>query len=469
MSTHHGFNSHFNHKSGGKAVSAEWSLGTHSQQEQNTLSSHSSINVRWSDVTALEPFFPDTPDLVCLSHLRWDFVYQRPQHLLSRCAQTRRVFVIEEPIASPDNSAWLEVSRRDCGVWVVVPYLPAELSERRAIALQKRLIDDLFTEAQIEAPILWYYTPMAVPLAQHVKASAVVYDCMDELSAFNGAHPELQSREARLFELADLVFTGGRSLYEVKQHQHSSVHAFPSSIDAAHFAQARDSLADPSDQAAIPHPRLGFYGVVDERMDLALLDGIAQARPDWHLIIIGPVVKIDPATLPRHPNIYYLGSKSYQELPSYLAGWDGALLPFARNESTRFISPTKTPEYLAAGKPVVSTSIRDVVRPYGDENLVHIADTVPAFVDAIATALDNSQTNAEWLSRVDAFLAQTSWDLTWEAMNGLIEQAIATRTQETTDSTQQQNSFAAKSAEPEIKPEIKQPISISANDNKLVS
>ncbi|WP_242025856.1 MULTISPECIES: glycosyltransferase [Cyanophyceae] len=273
---------------------------------------------------------------------------------------------------------------------------------------------------------------MAVPFTHHLHASAVVYDCMDELSAFKGAHPQLQAWEARLFEMADLVFTGGHSLYEAKQHQHSSVHAFPSSIDAAHFAQARQSLPEPPDQADIPHPRMGFYGVIDERLDLELLDGIAQARPDWHLVMVGPVVKIDEASLPQHPNIHYLGGKSYQELPHYLAGWDVALLLFARNESTRFISPTKTPEYLAGGKPVVSTSIKDVVRPYGDENLVHIADTVPEFVEAIAAALTQNQTSSDWLDRVDARLAQTSWDLTWQAMNDRIEEAIASNARKTT-------------------------------------
>lgn len=387
-------------------------------------------NLRLSDNSVLETTFPEVSDLVCFSHLRWDFVYQRPQHLLSRCAQSRRVFIIEEPIINSDASQWLDISNRGENVRIVVPYLPAGLNEEEYISLQRLLLDELFAAAQITSPILWYYTPMAIAFTRHLKAAAVVYDCMDELSAFKGAHPELQTREAHLFELADLVFTGGHSLYEAKQHQHPSVHAFPSSIDAAHFAQARQDTEDPADQAAIPHPRMGFYGVIDERMDLTLLDGIAQARPDWHLVIIGPVVKIDPETLPKHPNVHYLGGKSYQELPKYLAGWDVALLPFARNESTRFISPTKTPEYLAAGKPVVSTSIRDVVRPYGQQSLVHIADTAPEFVAAIANALEQTQAASDWLNRVDAFLAQTSWDLTWQAMDELIERAIALKTQQ---------------------------------------
>jgi glycosyltransferase involved in cell wall biosynthesis len=419
MSSHYGLGGPID----GSNSSLKQSLESQFNRERNSLFP----NLRLSENSVLETA-SEISDLVCFSHLRWDFVYQRPQHLLSRCARNRRVFIIEEPIINSDDSQWLDVSQREGNVRIVTPYLPAGLNEEQHITLQRLLLDELFAAAQIHAPILWYYTPMAIAFTRHLKASTIVYDCMDELSAFKGAHPELQAREAHLFNLADLVFTGGHSLYEAKQHQHPNVHAFPSSIDAAHFAQARQGTEEPADQAAIPHPRMGFYGVVDERMDLALLDGIAQARPDWHLVIIGPVVKIDPETLPKHPNIHYLGGKSYQELPKYLAGWDVALLPFARNESTRFISPTKTPEYLAAGKPVVSTSIRDVVRPYGQQSLVHIADTVPEFVAAIANALEQTQVASDWLNRVDAFLAQTSWDLTWQAMDELIEQAIALKT-----------------------------------------
>lgn len=369
----------------------------------------------------------DTPDLVCLSHLRWDFVYQRPQHLLSRCARSRRTFFVEEPIAEFTDSWWLDISQRDSGVWVVVPHLPEFVNDELMAAMQRSLIDELFAEAHIADPVLWYYTPMALSFSEHLPASAVVYDCMDELSAFKGAPPALRLLERRLFERADVVFTGGHSLYEAKQNQHGNVHAFPSSIDVAHFAQARTWTDEPADQAAIPHPRLGFYGVIDERMDLNLLDGIASARPDWQLVIVGPIAKIDPKTLPQRPNIHYLGGKSYQELPRYLAGWDVALLPFARNESTRFISPTKTPEYLAAGRPVVSTSIRDVVRPYGQQNLVAIADTAEEFVAAAEQLMATSATNAQWQQQVKDFLANTSWDKTWGQMSGLIDQITAER------------------------------------------
>jgi len=364
------------------------------------------------------------PDLVCFSHLRWDFVYQRPQHLLSRAARTRRVFVIEEALFD-NGSMRLDVSERQEGVRIVVPYLPAGLSSQIAKqAMLRTMVDQLFSSYGINDFVLWYYTPMALEFTQHLKPLATIYDCMDELSAFKGAPTNLQLREKQLFARSDLVFTGGQSLYEAKRAQHKSVHAFPSSIDRHHFEQARTMNEEPADQKSIPHPRLGFFGVLDERFDSELLGALARQRPEWQFVMIGPVVKIDPATLPKAPNIHYLGGKSYKELPAYLAGWDVALLLFARNEATRFISPTKTPEYLAAGKPVVSTSIRDVVRPYGEQELVRIADTPEDFARAAEAALTESGAERlKWLNRVDEFLSGTSWDDTWAAMDELIADA----------------------------------------------
>ena len=364
-------------------------------------------------------------DLICLSHLRWDFVYQRPQHLLSRCAREHRVFFIEEPVFD-DDSMRLEVLEREQGILVVVPHLPECLPTDAGDAILQRLLDDLLADYEVREYVLWYYTPMAMGFTEHLSPLATVYDCMDELSAFKDAPAALRAREAALFARADLVFTGGQSLYEVKRTQHPQVYLFPSSVDTAHFGRARMIGQDPADQAAIPGPRLGFFGVIDERMDLELVAGLADARPAWHLVMVGPVVKIDPASLPHRDNIHYLGAKSYQDLPGYLAGWDAAILPFARNESTRFISPTKTPEYLAAGKPVVSTSIRDVVRPYGERGLVRIADNVEDFVAAVEMAMGEDA--AAGLARVDGFLAQTSWDCTWSRMAQLIETAVGAST-----------------------------------------
>ncbi|HEX8457258.1 MAG TPA: glycosyltransferase family 1 protein [Pyrinomonadaceae bacterium] len=364
-------------------------------------------------------------DLVCLSHLRWDFVYQRPQHLLSRCATARRVFFIEEPVYD-NGPVRMHVSERECGVVVMVPWLPERLQDDPSRdAVLRSLLERFFTAQKIDDYLLWYYTPMALTFTQHLRPRAVIYDCMDELSAFRDAPPALRFCEGELFRRADLVFTGGQSLYESKRKQHPKhphIHAFPSSIDAAHFAQARNTMSEPADQADIPYPRLGFFGVVDERIDLELLDRISRARPDWQFVIVGPVVKIEQASLPRRANLHYLGGKAYRELPEYLAGWDVALMPFALNDATRFISPTKTPEYLAAGRPVVSTSIRDVVRPYGEQGLVRIADTADDFIGAAEAALSEDATARQ--AAVDKFLAQTSWDMTWARMSELIEDAI---------------------------------------------
>ena len=381
----------------------------------------------WSTASSRKNGYPG--DLICLSHLRWDFVYQRPQHLLSRAARNRRVYFVEEPLFD-EGSMRLEVKESDSGVKVVVPRLPVGLrSEIATGAVLRQMIDRLLMTESVRDFVLWYYTPMALDFTRHLKPSVTVFDCMDELSAFKGAPKELRELEAELFARADLVFTGGQSLYEVKKSQHPRVHAFPSSIDRDHFMQSRtfDAASEPDDQKDIPHPRLGFFGVVDERFDIELLTSVATARPDWHFVIVGPVVKIDPAALPTGPNIHYLGSKPYRDLPRYVAGWDVALLLFARNESTKFISPTKTPEYLAAGRPVISTSITDVVRPYGEKGLVEIADTPEEFCLAAERLLLSGNARSAWLETVDKFLSQMSWDSTWSEMWKLIEEIGSAR------------------------------------------
>lgn len=372
---------------------------------------------------SIEDFLSQLPDVVCLSHLRWDFVYQRPQHLLSRFARHSRLFFVEEPMFEQVEEPYLNLSSRGENITLAEPHLPHGLEPQRVAEVQRELLNQLFTEKGIERPILWYYTPMALSFSEHLQPALTVYDCMDELSAFKFAPARLKELEQQLFRKADLVFTGGQSLYEAKKEQHPAIKAFPSSIDKAHFAQAKEALPVPADQAAIPEPRLGFFGVIDERMDLDLLAELADTRPEWQLVMIGPVVKIDPASLPQRANIHYLGGKSYQELPAYLSSWQVALLPFAINESTAFISPTKTPEYLAAGKPVVSTPIRDVVRPYGDAGLVHIAATAPEFVQAIGSAL-LQQDDEVWQKKVQNFMGNMSWDQTWQGMVAMMQQAM---------------------------------------------
>ena len=363
-------------------------------------------------------------NIVCMSHLRWHFVFQRPQHLLSRAARTGTVLYVEEPIVG-DGPPRIEVAADDSGVLVAVPHLPAGLSAAQQTTWQRLLLNSTIRTHIRGEYVAWFYTPMALAFAHDLAPITVVYDCMDELSAFAGAPAGLAAYEGELFRQADVVFTGGSSLFEAKRASHPNVHLFPSSVDVAHFARARHEPAEAPDQAVIPRPRIGYFGVIDERMDYELLAGAAAMRPEWHWVLVGPTAKVDPAVLPRSANIHYLGAKAYAELPQYIAGWDVAMLPFARNDSTRYISPTKTPEYLAAGKPVVSTSIRDVVRPYGQQGLARIADSIDDFVAAVGAALEDEP--VERLRAADAFLTHLSWDGTWRRMRQLVEQAIADR------------------------------------------
>jgi UDP-galactopyranose mutase len=360
-------------------------------------------------------------DLVCFSHLRWHFVFQRPNHLMVRAARERRVFFVEEPTFDAEKPE-LSVQRVEERLFVVVPRLPRDTPAAAVPELVKSAVDQLLVQFEIKEPITWYYTPMALEATRHLRSSLVVYDCMDQLSAFHGAPPRLGEREIELMQRADLVFTGGISLYEDKRRHHANVHAFPSSVDAAHFRSARERRGDPADQEAIQHPRLGYYGVIDERLDLQLIELVARSRPDWQVVLVGPVVKIDPETVPKLPNIHALGQKDYKELPRYLSGWDVALMPFAENDATRFISPTKTLEYLAGGRPVVSTPINDVVRPYGERGLVHVARR-DGFVRAVERALATGF--GPIAEEVETLLATTSWDETWSRMSRLIERELA--------------------------------------------
>jgi UDP-galactopyranose mutase len=241
---------------------------------------------------------------------------------------------------------------------------------------------------------------------------------MDELSGFKFAPSTIGSLEDELLARADVVFAGGRSLYLAKRGRNANTFLFPSSVDADHFRQARQHLPEPADQAGIAHPRIGYFGVIDERIDLRLIAHLARSRPDWNIVMVGPVAKIKEGQLPRAANLHWLGIKPYDALPAYLSGWDVAIMPFALNEATRHISPTKTPEYLCGGKPVVSTPIEDVVRTYGGRLLVSIAAYPRGFELAVSEALSTDR--GDLLRRADNFLGNQSWDVTWVDMERLV-------------------------------------------------
>jgi UDP-galactopyranose mutase len=358
-------------------------------------------------------------DLLVFSHLRWNFVYQRPQHLLARFAAKHRVIFIEEPELGDSNRLRIEQPQKN--LFVCTPIV------QNGTVTIPAIVDEIHSQLQPRNYAAWFYTPLALDWMENLQPVVTVYDCMDELSAFANASQRLAAKEHELLKRADLVFTGGVSLYRHKKDRHPRVYCFPSSVDLAHFAQAKQSGDHPL-QANLPHPRLGFFGVIDERMDLNLLRAIAEAHPEWSIVMVGPVVKIDPATLPQAPNIHYMGKQEYASLPAFLSGWDVCLMPFALNAATKFISPTKTLEYMAAEKMIVSTPITDVAEPYKDS--VYIANGADEFIRACEHAL--SVSDQEKHSRIEKMrntLSKTSWDSTVSRMSVLIDSAAASRAQ----------------------------------------
>jgi glycosyltransferase involved in cell wall biosynthesis len=362
--------------------------------------------------------------LIVFSHLRWNFVYQRPQHVMSRMARRWRVIFVEEPMVNAPSDR-IERIEAEEGVEVWRPHVRGGTqgfhTDNKAV--MQRLVGHMLRERRISDYWIWFYTPMALPMAEKLQPGGIVYDCMDELSLFRGAPAQLLDQEIALFKSADVVFTGGRSLYASKRDRHPNVHCFPSSVDAQHF---RAGVADHRLQAHLPHPRLGYCGVIDERIDLGIIAGIAQARPEWQIVMVGPTAKIDDAALPRLPNILWLGQQDYKDLPAFINGWDVCLMPFALNDATRFISPTKTLEYMACGRPSVSTAIRDVVEPYG--HVVPIRSDAQGFVQACDEILARDAAQREAHARdLAEIISRTSWDATADAMSRLIGQAEKAR------------------------------------------
>lgn len=366
------------------------------------------------------------PDLVVFSHLRWGFVHQRPQHLLTRLAGRWRIFFVEEPVPT-EGKAFIEARPMGPHLTVLVPHTSVAMPgfHDDQLAVLQPLVGAWLAAEQVKNPVVWLYTPMALPLVGAVKPSCVVYDCMDELSAFKGAPKQLRQRETALMKRAAVVFTGGPSLFDAKRNLHPSVHCIPSSVDARHYAP--DSLVKGSEQdlavqalqGDIAGPRLGYFGVIDERLDLSLVARVADHNPAWQVIMVGPVVKIDPESLPRRANIHWLGMQGYERLPYFLNGWDVALMPFALNEATRFISPTKTLEYMAGGKPVVSTGVKDVITLYG--SAVEVAHSPDQFVAACETLLSASDADrATRALEMDALVASSSWERSARSIDGLM-------------------------------------------------
>ncbi len=370
--------------------------------------------------------------LIVHSHLRWDFVWQRPQQILSRLGQNRAVMYVEEPVFVDDIATGsLDITPADNGVVRVVPRLPSDIRtsyDESATAVRSLLLS-LVGEGgpmagAFDDAVHWFYTPMPAPVMIGAFGErGVVYDCMDELAQFRYAPPELTQRERFLIARSDIVFTGGRQLFESKSRHHGNVHFFGCGVDAEHFARARAAETEVAPELRdLPRPVLGYFGVVDERLDYELIDRLARGFSSGSVVFVGPLAKVDPRELPAHANIHWLGQRPYSELPTFVKGFDVCLMPFALNEATEFINPTKTLEYMAAGKPIVSTAVPDVVRNFTP--IVRVANSQAEYVDEVRAATTHDE------ARIEAGVARAR-NATWEsivgAMDKLIAQAVRTR------------------------------------------
>ncbi len=361
-------------------------------------------------------------DLIVYSHLRWDHVTQRPQHLISRISKHRKTIFVEEAIVDPKYKApHAKLIVQSNNLWVYKSFFPRKYSSKKfAEILAKNLRKLKFSPR----PITWYYSAAYVDLDLYIPSSLVIYDCMDELSAFNGAPKELINQEKKLLNIADVVFTGGKSLFEAKKKFNNQTFCFPSSVEAKHFEKALYMTTKlPKPIKNIPHPIVGYYGVIDERINYDLLEKIAKTNPHISFVMIGPTAKIDPHQLPQVANLYFLGQQPYQDLPGYLKAFDIAMMPFAINSATKFISPTKTLEYMAADKPIISTPIFDVKRDYS--HVVQIIENSKQFSKSIEYFLNEKKADRNKRSIAQRkIIESTSWDKTAKSMQEIFLQVL---------------------------------------------
>ncbi|HEY4583118.1 MAG TPA: glycosyltransferase [Lysobacter sp.] len=361
-------------------------------------------------------------------HLRWDFVWQRPQQIFSRLAGNHRVLFIEDPVIA-EGEPRLAIDEPYPNLVRIVPQIPQHLAvnaDRDAEIFLPRIRQALHEHpllaGRFERPLHWFYSPMPAPgYMGRFNAVGVVYDCMDELANFRFAPPDIADRERFVMSKADVVFTGGYQLFESKSKFHDNVHFYGCGVDVEHYGKARDAATEvPAAVLAAPGPRFGYFGVIDERLDYELIAALAERFPGASVVMAGPVVKVDPNELPKHSNIHWLGQQRYEDLPAIVKGFDVCLMPFALNEATKYINPTKTLEYMAAGKPIVSTAVADVVRNFTP--IVDVARSPAEFVDAVERAW--RQPDAGLLAQGIERAQNASWDATVESMRKDVQQAV---------------------------------------------
>ncbi len=374
---------------------------------------------------------PTAYPIIVHSHLGWDWVWQRPQQFLSRFSKRHQILFVEGPLPSDEvtvptpemrevtefpNITVLRMkmpsSRWNDGAWVD--------KERRRL-VQEVLAGPL--GLRFRDSVQWFYDPMAVTaFAGHMGERAIVFDCMDQLSQFKGSPKELIRRERELLAIADVVFAGGPKIGRDKIKHNANTHSYGCGVDIKHFGKARSKTTKiPEDVANLPGPVFGFFGVVDERMDYELVAALADAYPDGSVVIIGPMTKIDPAAVPQRPNLHWLGGRDYQQLPAYVKKFDVCLMPFAINEATEYINPTKALEYMATERPIVSTPVEDVVLQFS--GVVKISQTSEEFIRLCGEAVTAPDQAA--IKRGKKLSERNSWESIVEAMEGHIADVMA--------------------------------------------
>jgi UDP-galactopyranose mutase len=372
--------------------------------------------------------------IVAFSPLRWTGTPHRTQQILSRLASTRRVLVIEDPIYKADTPPHWEFASPTPRLTVCRPHLPANSQKHQSS--WKTLLHQLKTSYSISNPVGWLATPLALPLLNEFSPSVILYDAIDELNCPRGTTTQWLDMENKVLSKADAVFTSGYSLYQMLRQKHSNVHCLPSSADINHFKQARTlrrmyegqtlftvESHEPEGHACLPHPRLGYCGVLDKRIDFELIDLVARTRPEWQVVLVGPLVDLKPSQLPRQPNLHYLGPRPYDQLPAYIAGWDAALMPFVCNDSTRYLNPTTTMEYMAAERLIVTTRVADVVKPYC--GIVFVGHSPNTFIVGCEEAITASET--ERLTQVRLMreaLTLNSWQATVRSMDFVLTRVL---------------------------------------------
>ncbi|MBN1593755.1 MAG: glycosyltransferase [Candidatus Coatesbacteria bacterium] len=360
-------------------------------------------------------------------------LWQRPQQIAVRIANRHPVLYVwpryASELARRKSKSEFTPSDGAKGVHLLAPLLlPFERAIKGIYRINLKTISSLISAAlpRIDAdgrPVLWFYAPRFAPIIDSLDHAAVVYDIMDEHSAFGFARRETMELERRLLESADVVFAGTNALAERKAEFAPDIKYYPCGVEFDHFSSALGgSLPVPAALSEVEGPVIGYFGAVDDRLDFDMIFAVARAYPEWNFLLAGPWLSSrQRSELETTGNIILPGLVDYSELPAYLARFDVAILPFVLNKLTLHIHPTKALEYLASRTPVISTAIPDVVKFYS--GIIDIVSTADEFASAVERALEKP--NEDAIERGFELARSSSWENMVENMWADFEAALS--------------------------------------------